>query len=141
MTIHKLFISTCHGTIFANSAFVLCRKKRLKNCCPVSLYICQVTKIDEFRISFVRIVMNVSKVTSFKDYLCHCLSLCLCHCLFGQISSPHHYGQISKRSQVSKMALLMCSLNAVGQKIISKGSIVTDIRNYNKSLQHVVCLS
>ena len=64
---------------------------------------------------------NVSKVTSLWDRslkvlskcicLCHCLCLCLCicHCLFvGQVNSPHHSDQVSQRSQVSRVTLLLC---------------------------------
>ena len=43
---------------------------------------------------------------------CHCLCICLCHCFFlGQVMSPHHSDQMSQRTQVSRIALLRCSLN------------------------------
>ena len=38
----------------------------------------------------------------------HLLS-CLCHCLFfGQVMSPHNSDQMSQRSQVSRVTLLLC---------------------------------
>ena len=74
--------------------------------------------------SIVRNVISVSKVTSLSDWslrvfskcLCHCICLCHCLCLFhctsvGQVVSPHHSDQMSKRSQVSSVALSGSSLN------------------------------
>ena len=70
-----------------------------------------------FRFSIVRILISVSNVTSVWDCLCHCLCHCLCpchfHCLFVcQAMSPHHSDQMSQRSQVFRVALWRCSLNA-----------------------------
>ena len=52
----------------------------------------------------------------FSKCICHCHCLCLCICLccclfFGQIMSPHHFDQMSERSQVSRIALWRWSLN------------------------------
>ena len=39
------------------------------------------------------------------------LYLSLSLCFFGQVKSPHHSDQMSKRSQVYRIALQRCSLN------------------------------
>ena len=68
---------------------------------------------------------NVSKVTSLWDRplkvlsksICHCLCICHCHCLFFcQVMSPHHSDQMSQRSQVSGVTLLVS---------FSKGPLLT----------------
>ena len=44
--------------------------------------------------------------------ICLCLCICLCHSLFvGQVMTPHHSEHMSQRSQVSRIALWLCSLN------------------------------
>ena len=87
-----------------------CQKKHCKNCkcCPASLLIVRSQRWSELRFSIVRIVISVSSVASLQDCLCIVkivhkkreVNVC-------QVMFPHQSGQVSQRSQVSRVPLCM----------------------------------
>ena len=111
-------------------------------CCPVSLLIVR----SYWWLSWIQ-VLNCLKCKKCKQFhassnamlcLCHGLCICICHCLchclsnclfVGQVMSPHHSDHISQRSQVSDIALLLCSLDVFVIVIV----IVFVIVNFDNS--------
>ena len=67
------------------------------------------------QVSRIALVMCSLWMCSQNVFFCYCLCLCICicHCIFvGHVMSCHHSDQMSQRSQVSRIALWRCSLNA-----------------------------